>query len=92
MPALQPEWSDERKKAAVEGEKYNWTPVVRVEMACNNPAKPVGPLKMSVGGLIAGGTEFFCSTEVIHNNSRCTIPSMEPTLQLSLGVNALTSS
>ncbi|CAM6093099.1 unnamed protein product [Calypogeia fissa] len=63
VPYIQSDWSDERKTAAIEGEKYNWTSVLRVELTCMLPAKPVGPLKMSVAELTSGGTEFFCSTE-----------------------------
>ncbi|KAL2649807.1 hypothetical protein R1flu_017935 [Riccia fluitans] len=62
-PELNPEWSDERKAAAVEGEKYKWKPVVEIVLASLDAVKQVGPLKMAIHGLAGGGTQFYCSTE-----------------------------
>ncbi|BBM98012.1 dynein axonemal intermediate chain 3 [Marchantia polymorpha subsp. ruderalis] len=62
-PELSPEWSDERRAAAMEGEKYKWNPVVEITLASLDPVKQVGPLKMAIHGLAAGGTQFYCSTE-----------------------------
>ncbi|KAG6548578.1 hypothetical protein Mapa_010067 [Marchantia paleacea] len=47
----------------MEGEKYKWNPVVEITLASLDPVKQVGPLKMAIHGLAAGGTQFYCSTE-----------------------------
>jgi len=58
-PELDPTWSDERKWAAFEEQKYMWTPLYKLEL--KNENGPVGPLKMSHG---FEGTSYFFSTEV----------------------------
>lgn len=58
-PELDPTWSDERKWAAYEEQKYMWTPLYKLEL--KSQSRQVGPLKMSCG---FEGTTYFCSTEV----------------------------
>ncbi|KAG0569135.1 hypothetical protein KC19_6G067300 [Ceratodon purpureus] len=57
-PELDPSWSDERKWAAYEEQKYMWTPLYRLEL--KSESRRVGPLKMCRG---FQETIYYCSTE-----------------------------
>lgn len=60
-PQLDPAWSDERKWAAYEEQKYNWMPLHKLEL--NSESRRLGPLKLSRG---FRGLTYFFSTEVSH--------------------------
>uniref|UniRef100_A0A7I4DBB3 Uncharacterized protein n=1 Tax=Physcomitrium patens TaxID=3218 RepID=A0A7I4DBB3_PHYPA len=57
-PQLDPAWSDERKWAAYEEQKYNWMPLHKLEL--NSESRRLGPLKLSRG---FRGLTYFFSTE-----------------------------
>lgn len=59
-PELDESWSDERKYAAFEEKKYAWTPLYKIDVKSETPARQVGPLKMARG---FKSTTYYCSTE-----------------------------